>query len=136
MALKLTLKPQERIILGGAVVRNAGVRPALLLIENEVAILRERHILCEKDANTPAKRLYFSIQLMYVDRPNADATRPLYLALLRDLSQEAPSMRAVLRSVSAAVEHDDYYEALRHAWGAIQYEKELIENAKLCPSNV
>jgi flagellar biosynthesis repressor protein FlbT len=136
MALKLTLKPQERTILGGAVVRNAGSKAALLLVENEVPVLRERHILSEKEACTPARRLYFSLQLLYVDRTNAETTRPLYHALLQDLGREAPSMQPLLRSVSDAVERDNLYEALRQAWSAIEYEKELFENAKLCPSNV
>ena len=42
MGLVLTLKPQERIILGGAVVRNNGNYSAQLLIETNVPILRWR----------------------------------------------------------------------------------------------
>lgn len=136
MALKLTLKPQERIILGGAVVRNAGLKPSSLLLENKIPLLRESRILAEKDANTPAKRLYFSIQLMYVTPSNAGETKPIYVALLQDLAREAPSMSTVLNKVSEAVLGGDYYEALRHAWVAIERERELIENAKSCSCDV
>lgn len=66
MALKIKLKPHERLIIGGAVVAN-GDSKCDLIIENEVPVLRDKDILREKEANTPSKRVYFAIQLMYVD---------------------------------------------------------------------
>ncbi len=66
MALKITLKPQERVIIGGAAVTNGSAR-SILIIENDVPILREKDIMSEINANTPCKHLYFIIQLMYID---------------------------------------------------------------------
>ena len=59
MPLKITLKPRERLILGGAVLRN-GDGATHLLVENEVPILRERDILTEKNAASPCRRVYFA----------------------------------------------------------------------------
>ena len=43
MALKITLKPNEKIIISGVVVTNGPVK-AELLIENKTAILRQKNI--------------------------------------------------------------------------------------------
>ncbi len=44
MALKISLKPDERIIIGGAVLQNGGARSDFV-IENSVPILREKDIM-------------------------------------------------------------------------------------------
>ena len=64
MALKITLKPNERMIIGGAAVTN-GNSKCELLIENNVPILRQKNILKKEEANTPCSRIYFIIQVMY-----------------------------------------------------------------------
>jgi flagellar protein FlbT len=65
MALRIELKPRERFILGGAVLQNGEARSELIL-ENNVPILRGKNILSLEEADTPCKRIYFLIQLMYV----------------------------------------------------------------------
>ena len=62
MALKITLKPHEKMILGGAVIANGNSTGCHLIIENKVPILREKDILSEKDADSPCRRLYFIVQ--------------------------------------------------------------------------
>ena len=69
MPLKITLKPGERMIVGGAVLRN-GKTKAGFVIENKIPVLRERDILSETDAISPCRRIYFVIQLMYIDNQN------------------------------------------------------------------
>ena len=66
MALKITLKPHEKMILGGAVITN-GAAKCEFLVENTATILRQSSILSPDNADTPARRIYLAIQLMYVD---------------------------------------------------------------------
>ena len=66
MALKVELKPHERIVIGNAVIRNGETR-GKLFIEGKTPIMREKDILTASDANSPAKRIYFVLQLMYLD---------------------------------------------------------------------
>ncbi|MBP6014021.1 MAG: flagellar biosynthesis repressor FlbT [Alphaproteobacteria bacterium] len=66
MPLKLSLKPGEKFVLNGAVLTN-GDRRASLVIENKASILRDRDILQEDEANTPVKRIYFPIMMLYLD---------------------------------------------------------------------
>jgi len=67
MALKITLKPQEKMIVGGAVISNSNKAGCDLIVESKVPILREKDILSENDADTPCRQLYFIIQLIYID---------------------------------------------------------------------
>src|SRR5262252_5341621 len=71
MPLKLSLKPGEKFVLNGAVLANGDKRTSLV-IQNKACILRERDIMQAEDANTPAKRTYFPIMMMYVDPEEAD----------------------------------------------------------------
>jgi len=91
MALKLSLKANERIIAGGAVLRNATGKTVELTVENEVPLLREKEILSEAKADTPCKRVYFVIQLMYIDGQNLPKYQKLYWDLARDILNAAPS---------------------------------------------
>ena len=84
MALKITLKPHERMIIGGAVVTNGDSRTQLV-IENKVPLLREKDILSEREVKTPARRIYFVIQLMYVDEENLMTHHQLYWNLIEEL---------------------------------------------------
>ena len=65
MGLKISLKPDERIIISGAVLKNGSARSDFV-IENNLPILREKNIMSLTEANSPCKRIYFAIQLMYV----------------------------------------------------------------------
>ena len=65
MALKVELKPNERIIIGQVVIRNDEQRTRFF-IEGDAPILREKDILTAANADSPAKKIYLSIQLMYL----------------------------------------------------------------------
>lgn len=127
MPLKITLKPRERLILGGAVVRN-GPAATRLLVENEVPILRERDILSERNADSPCRRIYFAIQLMYVDERNLPEHHRLYWMLIRDLLQAAPSTAKFADEINSLVLERKYYAALKVARQLIDYEQELFRH--------
>jgi flagellar protein FlbT len=129
MSLALTLKSQERMILGNAVVRNTGRHSAHLLIETAVPILRRRDILPEKEANTPCGRIYMALQLIYVDEAKRDEYMNLFLRLTREVLEAAPSMASVLEKVSVSVTAGDYYKALQQAKRLLQYEQCVLERA-------
>jgi flagellar protein FlbT len=127
MALKISLKPHERLIIGGAVVSN-GNSKSELVVENSVPVLRGRDILRERDAESPCKRIYFAIQLMYVDQENLLEHHKTYWELIRDLSEAAPSRRPVLQEISTNVLNGRYYKALKLTRSLIAYEQEAMEN--------
>jgi flagellar biosynthesis repressor protein FlbT len=127
MALKISLKPRERLIVGGAAITNGDAKSELI-IENGVPLLREKDILPEKLADSPCKRIYLVIQLMYVDRENLTEYHKNYWELVRDLSEAAPSRRPELQEISTNVLNGRYYKALKLTRSLIAYEQEAMEN--------
>ena len=126
MPLKITLKPRERMIVGGAVISNGNTR-CDLLIENKVPILRQKDIMREKDANSPCRKIYFTIQLMYIDEENLTEHHNTYWRLVQDIVKAAPSMLALIDQISEYILNNKYYQALRLARKLIDYEQEIID---------
>src|SRR6478609_10760545 len=66
MPLKLSLKPGEKFVLNGAVLAN-GDKRTRLVIQNKACVLREKDIMQPEEANTPARRIYLAIMMMYLE---------------------------------------------------------------------
>ncbi len=129
MALKITLKLRERVIIGGAVVTNGSAR-SILIVENDVPILREKDIMSEKDATTPCKRLYFIIQLMYIDEKKLKEYHNLYWKIVHDLIDAAPRLLHIIDQISEHILSNKYYKALKLARKLINYEEEVVNNVR------
>ena len=127
MPLKITLKPNERMIVGGAVVSNGSTR-CDLHIENKVPILRQKAIMREKDADSPCRKIYFTIQLMYIDEENLTEHHNTYWRLVQDIVKAAPSTLALIDQISEYILNNKYYQALRLARKLIDYEQEIIDH--------
>jgi len=125
MALKLTLKPGERMIVGGAVIRN-GASKAEIFVENKVPLLREKDILGEAEADTLAKQVYFTVQLMYIDQENLVNHHNAYWKLVQALLKAAPSALGLVDQISEQILAGRYYQALKRAQQLIVYEQEMM----------
>lgn len=127
MSLKVELKPGERIIVGTAVIRNGDQR-ARFFIEGNAPILRDKDILTPATANSPAKMIYLSVQLMYL---NGDLSghNDVYFPLVRDLLSAAPSALPYVADINNHILSGDLYKALKSARKLIAYEEELISHA-------
>ncbi|KJS30354.1 MAG: flagellar protein FlbT [Desulfatitalea sp. BRH_c12] len=126
MALKIVLKPYERMIIGGAVVKN-GSGKTEFFIENKPTLLREKDILSEKDADTLARKIYFTIQLMYIDPENLVNHHNTYWKLVQMIIEAAPSSLAIIDQISEALLGSRYYLALKVTRKLIEYEQEIID---------
>jgi len=127
MALKVEMKPGERMIIGDCVITNSDQRTRLL-IDGDTPILREKDILTAETANTPAKRIYLAVQLMYLSR-NPCAHHETYFALMRDILEAAPSTWRYIECINNHILTGELYKALKDAKKLISYEGELLENA-------
>jgi flagellar biosynthesis repressor protein FlbT len=128
MALKVELKPGERIILGECVVTNHDQRTRLV-IEGHVPILREKDIMTLEHADTPAKRIYVAVQLMYTSK-DPRTHHDVYFQLVRDILKAAPSMWRYIETINNHILTGEMYKALKDAKKLIAYEQELLSNAK------
>ena len=128
MALKVELKPGERIIVGECTVTNCGQRTRIL-IEGSTPVLREKDILTPATADSPAKRIYLAVQLMYTSR-DPRTHHDTYFALVREIVQAAPSTWPFIEAINNQILTGDTYKALKEAKKLVAYEKDLFENAK------
>ena len=127
MGLKVELKPGERFILGDCIVTNGDQRTRLL-IDGQAPILREKDIMTTDQADTPAKRIYFVVQLMYTSR-DPIAHHETYFTLMRELVQAVPSTWPHIEAISNHIMAGAMYKALKDAKALIAYEKDLLEHA-------
>ncbi len=128
MALKVELKPGERFILGTAVITNGGQR-ARLFIEGDIPILREKDILTPETADSPAKRIYLAVQMMYLAGENKER-RDIYFQLVNDIIRAAPSTLPFIDRINNQILTGFPYKALREARALIEHEEELLQHAR------
>lgn len=132
MPQKIELNPGERIILGDCLITNANQR-ARFFVEGAIPILREADVLTAAQANTPAKRIYLAVQLMYMSK-DPHTHHQTYFALVRDILDAAPSTWPFIESINNHILTDETYKALGAAKKLIAYEQELVAHAKRCTS--
>jgi flagellar protein FlbT len=128
MGLKVELKPGERIIIGDSVITNDDQRTRLV-IEGETPILREKDILTVENADTPCKKVYLVVQLMYLAR-DPTPHHALYFQLVRDVLMAAPSTRSYFDRINNHILTGMLYKALKETQRLIEYERELLEHAQ------
>jgi flagellar biosynthesis repressor protein FlbT len=129
MPLKLTLKPHERIVIGKAFVTNAETATKIF-IENKVPILRQKDIMSEKEAKTSCEKIYFIIQMMYLDPDSITHYHSSYWTIVRSVITAAPSLLAIIEQISELILAEEYYSALKKTRQLVKREAELISYAK------
>ena len=129
MPLKLSLKPGERFVLNGAVVQN-GDRRGSLILQNKASVLRETDIMQAEDANTPAKRIYFPVMMMYLDEGSADKFYDEFVRRVTEFMSVVKNPDALADCVAASkhVMAREYYKALLAARKIIDYEEQRLGN--------
>jgi flagellar protein FlbT len=129
MSLKLRLKPEEKVLIGKAVIKN-GPRTSEFIVENNVPILRQKDILTEEEANSPSRRVYFVIQLMYIDTEKLVEYHGKYWELVTEILAAAPSTKPYIERISEQILACDYYQALKLTRKLMNYEEELLAHVK------
>ena len=127
MPLKLSLKPHEKFVLNGAVLMN-GDRRASLVIENKASILREKDIMQSEEADTPIKRIYFPIMMMYLDEAGADRYYDEFVRRLTEFMGVIANtdILADCVAISKNCMAREYYRALMQCRKLIDYEDERL----------
>ena len=130
MPLKLSLKPGEKFVLNGAVVQNGDRRSALLL-QNKASVLREKDIMQPEDANTPARRIYFPIMMMYLDAETADSYYSQFALRMTEFMNAVRNREALAQCVdiSKDVMTGAYYKALVKCRTLFDFERERLTYA-------
>ena len=129
MPLKLSLRPGEKFVLNGAVVQNGDRRSALLL-QNKASVLREKDIMQAEEANTPSRRIYFPVMMMYLDQANWESYQDEFVKRLSEFmgAVRNPDVLADCVNASRCVMTREYYKALMLCRKLIEYEDERLGN--------
>lgn len=128
MALVIDLKPNEKVIVGNAVITNDKQRTRLH-IAGDAPILREKDVMQADEADTPCKRIYYTIQGMYLaNQDKAPEMYEDYFNQIREIQTAAPSTTAHFADINAFILSGHYYKALKAAKDLIAYEEELLSN--------
>jgi flagellar protein FlbT len=125
MPLKIELKPGERLLIGGAAIRN-GPRRSSFVIETMTNFLRGSDIILESEADTACKRLYLTLTVLYLAGPTVEA-EDLFVRQANALMAAAPSMAPYLRDIHDLLADGERYRALKRCRDLIQYEQSLSE---------
>lgn len=128
MSLKVELKPGEKLLIGNCVVTNSDQRTRIF-IDGRAPILREKDILTAETATSPAKRIYLAVQLMYI-KEDVEGLRKDYFQLINDIVRAAPSTIPIVDEINNEILTGSLYKALKAAKKLIQYEQDLLSNAK------
>lgn len=125
-ALKISLKPNEKIYINGAVLRVD--RKVSIELLNDVQFLLENHVLQAEDASTPLRQLYFIVQVMLMNPDGAGEalsmfrkSLPLLLASFTD-----ERMKSALKDVDRQVSEGHVYEALKTIRALYPLEKAIL----------
>lgn len=111
--LKISLKPNEKIYVNGAVIRVD--RKVTVELLNEVQFLLESHVLQPEDADTPLKQLYFIVQVMLMNPQGARDARDMFRRSLPLMlaSYDDQQICGTLKHIDRLVGEDRIYEALK-----------------------
>ena len=126
MSLKVELKPGEKIIIGESLITNDHQRTRLF-IEGSAPILREKDILSPKTADSPAKRIYLIVQLMYLAR-DVNKMKDEYFSAINEFILASPSSIGYISDVSKNILGGNLYKALKDAKLLIEHERRLIDH--------
>jgi flagellar protein FlbT len=89
--MHITLRPQERIYINGAVLR--ADRKVSLELMNDAVFLLEAHIMHQHQATTPLRQLYFVVQTMLMEPGDQPLNRSVF-------EQQATALAAVHKDAS------------------------------------
>ena len=111
--LKISLKPNEKIYINGAVIRVD--RKVTVELMNDVQFLLENHVIQADQASTPLRQLYFIVQIMLINPVGAAEARDMFRRSLPMLmaSFDNQDICNSLKQIDRMVGEDHVYEALK-----------------------
>jgi flagellar protein FlbT len=117
MPLKMTLEPQEWLMVGDTRIVNIWNETSKFKIDGAAPVLRQAHTISKDDADTPAKRVYYSMQKLYL---GIDSCPDEYFGLVKTLLAECPSAAETVQKANTQIANGSFYGALR------EYRKLLL----------
>lgn len=128
MPLLIELKANDKIIINGAVIENTSNTSTKLMLHNQASILREREILAEEEATTPASRVYYDLQCAYVFKEHREQHMTKFRLDLGDYIAACPSAMPIANDINDLVDAEKFYKALKKSKELIIHEANTFKD--------
>jgi flagellar protein FlbT len=126
--LLIKLAPGEKIVINGVVVENGGDHTTLRIL-NQAHVLRAKDILTFEEANTPARRIYYALQCLYLFPDNQEQSLDSARGFIDDFLKAAPSSSPLVSEIANHLKRGDSYQMLKVAKKLVEYERRIMSNA-------
>ncbi|MGB0748807.1 MAG: flagellar biosynthesis repressor FlbT [Magnetospiraceae bacterium] len=130
MPLKIQIKQGKKIIVNGAVLENVSGQTVALVLMNEATVLRDSDILTPDEAVSPASRVYYAIQIMYLFPEHRADSESKLETLLNEYEAAAPSAVEIIADLRRLVSEENYYPAMKRARDLIGHETGVLKDVE------
>lgn len=127
MPLLIDLKPGEKVIINGAVIENAGTNTKIRIC-NDSTLLRQKEIMTEDEANSPAARVYYCLQNAYIFPEKRDHYLELFGHYLGEYLEAAPSVAEIGKEIFDEIGAGHFYRALKSSRKLLNHEAKALES--------
>jgi flagellar protein FlbT len=130
MALRISLRPNEKLIVNGCIIRNSS-RRQMLIVENQADVIRESELLKSDQVATPVRQVFFFIQTAFLKPEIRETIIPIIQTKLGKLAPifEERTAGHIMESANH-VSAGDYYKALKSLRPVLEREKQVLDLAK------
>lgn len=132
MPLLIHIRRGKKIFINGAVLENASERTITFLLKNQAEILRCDDVLTPDEAGTPANRIYYTLQCLYLFPANRRRYASLFFGLAESYCEAAPSASGLIEQMLARVRAGQYYDALKLARELMAHESRCLHVLEGC----
>lgn len=126
--LKLKLRPEEKILINGAVIQNGMKQVELTVKTSGTRILRLRDAIHPEEANTPVKRVCYIAQLAVAGEVSEDDALNDFTKGVNALQKvfQDDGSQAVMEMALECANANDFYRAMQAMRKLIKYEEALF----------
>lgn len=131
--LKLKLRPEEQILINGAVIQNGSHQVELTVKTPNTKILRLRDALHPNDVNTPTKRVCYIAQLAVAGEVSDEAALEQFTVgvnSLKEVFKDIVSQGLMNQALEYAGKHD-FYKAMQAMRKIMKHEEVLLNRVKV-----
>ena len=124
-SIRVPVRPGDRFLINGALIT---LGDGEVEVQNHDMVMHGSDIMLPENANTPSKRIYYWLMLMYLDQAGQDAYRIRLLDDMNDLLN-ATSLLDVAKSLGLIhqfVQHNDLTRAMTACRALMAFESELL----------
>ncbi len=126
--LVLKLRPKERFMINGVVLQNGERRSNIVVVTEDVNVLRLRDAIHPEDAKTPVKRVCYITQLVLAGEADPEEAAFQILRGVEQLSQvfTDSDSKSHLDRATQAVGERQFYQALKNLRALLAREERLL----------